>query len=173
MLKAFEFAEEALKNAEVPVGCVFVSENERLVDKNDSAVLCGGRNHCNELKNATKHAEMVAIDRVLDLCEQKHVLPEIAFPTITVYVTVEPCIMCAWALYKLKVERIVFGCSNERFGGIKSVMTVPQFFESPTTTLLSGVLEDKAIDMLKSFYKQENLSAPEELRKRKGNKDDE
>ena len=64
-----------------------------------------------DLQNATRHAEMVAIDRIVE-ADIKDV-----FPRVTVYVNVEPCIMCAAALLKLRVRRIYYGCANEKFGG--------------------------------------------------------
>ena len=62
-------------------------------------------------QNATRHAEMVAIDRIVAADMQD------LFPRVTVYVNVEPCIMCAAALLKLRVRRIYYGCANEKFGG--------------------------------------------------------
>jgi tRNA(Arg) A34 adenosine deaminase TadA len=101
-------AEEALHSDEVPVGCVFIK---------DGKAIARARNRTNEWRNATLHAELEAID---------HLLPENPPPLsdITLYVTVEPCVMCAAALRQIGIGRVVYGCGNERFGGCGSVIDV-------------------------------------------------
>jgi tRNA-specific adenosine deaminase 2 len=101
-------AEEALAADEVPVGCIFV--------KDDQAI-ARARNRTNEWRNATLHAELEAID---------HLLPNHPPPlsSITLYVTVEPCVMCASALRQIGIGRVVYGCGNDRFGGCGSVIDV-------------------------------------------------
>ncbi|MBN3272264.1 ADAT2 deaminase, partial [Polyodon spathula] len=94
MQKAFEMAKDALENGEVPVGCLMVYNNE---------ILGRGRNEVNETKNATRHAEMVAIDQVLDWCHCNDKDPGEVFERTVLYVTVEPCIMCAGALRLLSI----------------------------------------------------------------------
>jgi tRNA(Arg) A34 adenosine deaminase TadA len=111
MQQAFEQGEEALAVAEVPVGCVLVA---------DGAVLAVGRNYVNEKKNATRHAEMEAVDRVIAAHGLEHA-QELLRRT-ELYVTCEPCIMCASALAQLGVPRIWFGCRNDRFGGCGTVL---------------------------------------------------
>lgn len=108
-------AEEALHSDEVPVGCVFV--------KGDTAI-ARARNRTNEWRNATLHAELEAID---------HLLPDNPAPLseITLYVTVEPCVMCASALRQIGIGRVVYGCGNERFGGCGSVVDVHDSYVSP------------------------------------------
>lgn len=87
---AFTYAQEALRAGEVPIGCVFVL---------DSQVIGGGRNIVNERKNATRHAELVAVDQVLEWSLANNgeggggSVQEI-FSKCHLYVTVEPCIMC-------------------------------------------------------------------------------
>lgn len=104
----------------MPVGCVFVKDGQ--------AIACA-RNRTNEWRNvsasclfeltpkATLHAELEAID---------HLLPSNPPPlsTITLYVTVEPCVMCASALRQVGIGRVVYGCGNDRFGGCGSVLDV-------------------------------------------------
>ncbi|XP_063122049.1 tRNA-specific adenosine deaminase 2 isoform X2 [Rattus norvegicus] len=89
MEEAMRMAKEALENIEVPVGCLMVYNNE---------VVGKGRNEVNQTKNATRHAEMVAIDQVLDWCHRHGQSPSAVFEHTVLYVTVEPCIMCAAAL---------------------------------------------------------------------------
>ena len=161
MEHAFEIAEGALKLGEVPVGCFLVYNNEKIAS---------GGNEVNETKNATRHAEVVVIDKVLKWCEEQKLVFTDVFRESVLYVTVEPCIMCAGALRQMEVPLVVYGCANERFGGCGSVLTVhtdslPSL--GPCFQCISGIMVEKAISMLKEFYKGENVNAPEEKRKQK------
>ncbi|CAH1117285.1 unnamed protein product [Phaedon cochleariae] len=149
MDKAFTYAKEALSAQEVPVGCIFVHNGE---------VIALGRNTVNETKNATRHAEMNCIDQVTNYCTLRNLNPTQIFKEIIVYVTVEPCIMCAAALYDLKVEKIVYGCQNDRFGG-QSVFDVAAVLK-PVTQLKGGYRSEEALSLLKDFYKGVNPNAP-------------
>lgn len=150
---AFTLAKEALEVGEVPVGCVIV------LDK-DNIIIGRGRNRTNETKNATMHAEMVAINEALVWCNDKPYQEILS--RCSVFVTVEPCIMCADALKQLNIKRIVFGCRNERFGGIGSVVNI--FQDDKTTEITEGIKADEAITLLKQFYMAENPNAPESKR---------
>lgn len=154
MDKAFQMAQDALDNGEVPVGCLMV---------HDKLIVGQGRNEVNETKNATRHAEMVAIDQVLDWCKKNDRSSMEVFENTTLYVTVEPCIMCAGALRLLRIPLVVCGCCNERFGGCGSVLNVAEN-SLPNTgapfKCIPGYRADKAVQMLKTFYKQENPHAP-------------
>ncbi|KAB0379606.1 hypothetical protein FD755_007390, partial [Muntiacus reevesi] len=108
-------AKDALDNTEVPVGCLMVYNNE---------VVGKGRNEVNQTKNATRHAEMVAIDQALDWCRRRGKSPSDVFEHTVLYVTVEPCIMCAAALRLMRIPLVVYGCQNERFGGCGSVLDI-------------------------------------------------
>lgn len=149
MENALENGRTANVNNEVPVGCVFVYEN---------AIIAYGANMVNKTKNATRHAEFICIDQVLDFCKDKNLTPSEVFRETSVVVTVEPCIMCAAALHQLNVKEIVFGCVNDRFGG-KTVLDVFELLQSQIP-LTGGIRDDEAMDLLKEFYKGENPSAP-------------
>lgn len=149
-------AKEALERKEVPVGCVFIYNNK---------IIARGSNKVNETKNATRHAEMICIDLVLDYCKENQLDFKEVFSQVTVVVTVEPCIMCAAALHNLNVKEIVFGCKNDRFGGT-TVVNVFELLESGVG-LVGGVRETEAMDLLKDFYKGENPAAPVPKTKRK------
>ena len=182
MEEAFIMAEEALGVGEVPVGCVFVKNN---------IIIARGRNRVNETKNATKHAEIVALDQLKKSfqekcsscikmksptdCERRNCTDKcsceekfrLAVSGSTLYVTCEPCIMCAAALRICGVANTVFGCCNDRFGGNGSVLSV----HNCHSTLLkayqvrSGAQADRAMSLLVQFYKNENTNAPEHKRK--------
>jgi len=116
MLSALEEARNALAAREVPVGCTFVCGRT-------GQVLASGRNRMTERCNATSHAELLAASFVLSSSPT----PEIGRARLrecTLYVTVEPCVMCAAAMLSLGVKRIVFGCFNENFGGCGTVLNV-------------------------------------------------
>ncbi|XP_043367062.1 tRNA-specific adenosine deaminase 2 isoform X2 [Dermochelys coriacea] len=150
MDRALRMAKEALENGEVPVGCLMVYNNE---------ILGKGRNEVNETKNATRHAEMVAIDQVLDWCRQHDKDPAEVFVHTVLYVTVEPCIMCAAALRLMKIPLVVYGCQNERFGGCGSVLNISSAnLTDPGEPFqcIAGYRAEEAVDMLKTFYRQEN-----------------
>ncbi|XP_048345358.1 tRNA-specific adenosine deaminase 2 isoform X2 [Sphaerodactylus townsendi] len=154
MERAVNMAKKALENGEVPVGCLMVYNRE---------VIGKGKNEVNKTKNATRHAEMVAIDQVIDWCHQHKKDPEEVFGHSVLYVTVEPCIMCAAALRIMKIPLVVYGCQNERFGGCGSVLDI----SSPILTdtgepfqCMAGYRSEEAVEMLKTFYRQENPNAP-------------
>lgn len=159
METAFNFAYKALAVQEVPVGCIFVYNNE---------ILASGRNTVNETHNATRHAEINCIDEINDFCRSKNLDIRKIFSEIDVYVTVEPCIMCAAALYDLHVRSIIFGCKNDRFGG-QTVFNVASVL-NPVTEVKSGYRAEEAMNLLKEFYKGTNPSAPPDKVKVKGKK---
>ncbi|PON92612.1 Cytidine deaminase, homodimeric, partial [Trema orientale] len=154
----------ALDSLEVPVGCVIIE---------DGKVIASGRNRTTETRNATRHAEMEAIDTLLELWQKKgHSKLEIAekFSKCMLYVTCEPCIMCATALSILGIKEVFYGCANEKFGGCGSVLSL---HSSTSEVLISdgvpqrkgfkcsgGIMASEAISLFRSFYEQGNPNAP-------------
>ena len=146
---ALREAEAALACGEVPVGCAYVHPR--------SGVLGSGHNDTVASCNATRHAELVALDRILNAGRSPADVSE-----CTLYVTVEPCVMCASALRQLGVRNVVFGCGNDKFGGGGSVLNIhtdalPSLDAMPAR---GGVREDEAIALLRRFYSHENQGAP-------------
>lgn len=154
---ALQKAEESLKAGEVPVGCLFIYNNE---------IIATGNNTVNETCNATRHAEINCIDQVLKFCKEKCVEYERVFRNLDVIVTVEPCIMCMSALLQLQVHSIVYGCANDRFGGCVSVLEVPKFYDQKVV-IQGNVKSEEAMRLLKDFYKGVNPNAPESKIKRR------
>uniref|UniRef100_A0A803VPG2 CMP/dCMP-type deaminase domain-containing protein n=1 Tax=Ficedula albicollis TaxID=59894 RepID=A0A803VPG2_FICAL len=130
-------AREALEKGEVPVGCLLVYDGE---------VIGRGRNE------ATRHAEMVAIDRVLDWCKQHERDYREVFPQLVLYVTVEPCIMCAAAL---RLMSILSCC-----GSVLSISSDAMVDSGDPFECSSGYRAEEAVELLKAFYRQENPNAP-------------
>ncbi|XP_045502499.1 tRNA-specific adenosine deaminase 2 [Colias croceus] len=157
MDQALNLGREALEANEVPVGCVFTLNGE---------IIAESRNTVNETRNPTRHAEINCIDKVINYCKQKNLQNSLVFEQIVVYVTVEPCIMCAAALKKLKVKEVIYGCANDRFGG-KTVLNVGEIYENGFK-LTEHSKGDQAMLLLKQFYKGTNPHAPEsKVRKKK------
>lgn len=146
-------ARKALAANEVPVGCVLVQ---------DGTVIGAGYNDTNRTLCGTRHAEFVAIDEVLKTYKAE------IFRKCDLYVTVEPCIMCASALRQLEIRTVYFGAANERFGGCGSVLQVnkdPSRFRSYSA--YPGFLRKDAIMLLRQFYVQQNPKAPEPISKKR------
>lgn len=159
MEKAFSYAHEALDLKEVPVGCIFVFK---------SNIIAQGRNTVNETRNATRHAEINCIDQIVAYCKSNSLAVKDVFRNVSVYVTVEPCIMCLNALFDLEVKSIVFGCKNDRFGG-QTVFDVASV-RNIKTIVKGGHRADEAMALLKEFYKGVNPSAPPSKVKIRGKK---
>ncbi|KAG0256600.1 tRNA(adenine34) deaminase [Actinomortierella ambigua] len=124
MRQAMQLAEEAHEAAEVPVGCVFVHTPT-------NKVIGSGRNRTNETLNGTRHAEFEGIDEIIQsVFFQEEVKRrggvDKFWADVTLYVTIEPCVMCASALRQLGIKEVYFGAGNDRFGGNGSVFTVHQ-----------------------------------------------
>lgn len=157
MEEAFNQAEEALDAGEVPIGCA-------LVDQDTSEIVAVGRNRTNELRNATRHAELCAIDSLI-----RRGFGMDDFSRLVLFVTVEPCIMCAAALRLLRVRRVHFGCFNERFGGCGSVMPASTVglrdWEGLETVHTGGPEGERAVGLLRRFYLRENGRAPNPRKK--------
>ncbi len=153
MNKAFDMAELALRCREVPVGCVIEHRGE---------VIAKGCNEVNITKNPTRHAEMVAIDQLLEYAREKTMTTEELCNASRMFVTVEPCVMCAFALRTIGVTTVIFGCRNERFGGCGSVLNVHQVDmegESLKPLECSPGTEqhrDRAKYLLQKFYDGDN-----------------
>jgi tRNA-specific adenosine deaminase 2 len=150
METAFKLALEALDVGEVPIGCAFV-------DPADNQVVAVGRNRTNETGNATRHAEIEAIDQLV----AKGITD---LSGLSLFVTVEPCIMCAAALRMLRAKQVFFGCFNERFGGCGSIMSA-HIMQLKQWPILDAKPADKdsarrAVLLLRRFYMRENERAP-------------
>ncbi|XP_074604318.1 tRNA-specific adenosine deaminase 2 [Brevipalpus obovatus] len=170
---SFKLAGEALSAKEVPVGCVMILLQDIDNEKGQILsyqILATGRNRVNETKNPTRHAEMECIDSILEWCKKDGIQPQTLWPKIVVYVTVEPCIMCARALRLLGIVNVFYGCNNERFGGCSSVLNVhndERINDLKIKCYPAALDKYRAISMLQNFYMGQNPNAPEPRIKRK------
>eukprot|EP01040_Poterioochromonas_malhamensis_P007545 gene7545-8146_t len=159
---AIEQAEVALINEEVPVGCVFINPESK-------QVISTGHNKTNETGNGTEHAEIVAIK---DALYQRFVNASV-FQGSILFVSCEPCIMCAGAIAKMGIRAVYYGCSNDRFGGNGSILSVHNttaLNQGHQYSVHAGLLEEEAIAIFQRFYDTENRRAPDHKRRRKGEK---
>lgn len=136
------FMKEALKEAqkaydldEVPVGAIIVCDNQ---------IIARAHNYSERLNDATAHAEMQAYTIASDVLGGKYL------NNCTLYVTLEPCIMCAGAGFWTQVQRIVFGASDNKRG----FQLVSKNILHPKTQLEGGVLEEKCSKLLTDFFKR-------------------
>lgn len=153
MKLALEQAKIAFDSLEVPVGCVLVM---------DGKVISCGRNRTNETRNATRHAEMEAIDVLLEEWkEKKHTKHEVAemFSKCYLYVTCEPCIMCASALSFLGIKEVYYGCANDKFGGCGSILSLHTSGRK-SYKCTGGIMAEEAVSLFRNFYELGNPNAP-------------
>lgn len=138
MSLALRQAEEAFDNNEVPVGAVVVC--------NGKVIGCG-YNQTENLTDVTAHAEMIALTSAANHLGGKYL------PQCTLYVTVEPCIMCAGAIGWSQIGRLVYGASDVKRGFTKFCKhnLTPLHPKTPVT---KGVMEEEAAELMKDFFKQ-------------------
>jgi tRNA(adenine34) deaminase len=134
MSEAFRLAERAYDEGEIPVGAVVVI-GERIIGK--------GYNQTERLHDVTAHAEMLAITAASDHLGGKYL------QDCTLYVTLEPCVMCAGALYWTQMKRIVVGAKDEKRGFSRIGTKILH----PRTQLTTGILGDESRALLLKFFK--------------------
>ena len=132
MKKALQEAEMAFEQGEIPVGAVIVINN---------TVIARSHNLTEMLNDVTAHAEMQSITAAANYLGGKYL------KDCTLYVTLEPCQMCAGALYWSQISKIVFGASDAHRGYQKMGTQL-----HPKTTVVQGVLADEAADLMKRFF---------------------
>jgi len=134
MKRALEEAHIAFDKGEVPVGAVIVV---------DDRIIARAHNLTEQLTDVTAHAEMQAITAASNFLGGKYL------NQCTLYVTLEPCVMCSGALYWSQLKKIVYGASDPKRGGLALGVQL-----HPKTEIVSGVMKDEASELLKSFFSQ-------------------
>ena len=132
MKKALQEAETAFDKDEIPVGAIIVIDNK---------IIARSHNLTELLNDVTAHAEMQSITAAANFLGGKYLIG------CTLYVTLEPCQMCAGALYWSQISKIVYGASDENRGFVNMGTKL-----HPKTTVVSGVLADEAADLMKRFF---------------------
>jgi len=136
MQQALKEAQLAYDTDEVPVGAVVVINDK---------IIARGHNQVELLNDATAHAEILALTSAFNYLGSKYL------PDATLYVTVEPCLMCCGAMYWGKIGRIVYGASDEK-NGYKRI-TEDNWPFHPKTELVKGILADECAFLIRSFFK--------------------
>jgi len=136
MKMALREAEKAFEEGEVPVGAVVVINN-RIVSR--------GYNMVEKLNDPTAHAEIIALTSAFNALGSKYL------PDATLYVTLEPCLMCAGALHWSKIGKIVWGAQDIKNG--HQVYTEERNPFHPKTQILTGHLAEEAASLMKAFFK--------------------
>jgi tRNA(adenine34) deaminase len=137
MMLALKEAKRAFEEDEVPVGAIVVL-NEKLIAR--------GHNMVEKLNDPTAHAEMIALTSAFNNLGGKYL------SEATLYITVEPCLMCAGALYWSKIGKIVYGADDEKNGYKKTTGTNWPFH--PKTELIRGVSKEECSQLMKDFFKK-------------------
>ena len=137
MKRAIARAKAAAAAGEVPIGAVLVK---------DGKILSTGRNMRENKRNSLLHAEIVAIDRA---CKK---LGAWRLEGCTLYVTMEPCPMCAGAIINSRVARVVFGCYDRKAGVFGSVLNLQDYRFNHYYEVTGGVLEEECAGLLSDFF---------------------
>jgi len=135
MMQAIKEAKKAFEDDEIPIGAVVVM-NEKVIAR--------GHNMTERLNDPTAHAEMIALTSAFNLLGSKYL------QEATLYVTVEPCLMCAGALYWSKIGRLVWGADDEKNGHKR--ITAGNWPFHPKTQIIHGVLKEDCAKLMKDFF---------------------
>lgn len=137
MTQALREARKAFEDDEVPIGAVVVVNGK---------IVARGHNMTERLKDPTAHAEMIALTAAFNSLGSKYL------PEATLYVTIEPCLMCAGAMYWSKLGKVVFGAEDEKNGYKKTTGSEWPFH--PKTELVRGVMKEECARLMKDFFQK-------------------
>ena len=137
MKEAIALAREAASEGEIPVGCVIV---------HDGKIIGKGRNRRETDKNALAHAEIEAIN------EACRMLGGWRLPSCTIYVTLEPCPMCAGAIINARIENAVIALADSKSGALGSVINLNNYPLNHKVSLTHGVLCDEVREIMQDFF---------------------
>ena len=138
MEEAISLALEAAERDEVPVGAIAVR---------DGKIIARASNTREESKCATHHAEILAIE------EACRTLGGWRLPGVTLYVTMEPCVMCAGAIVNSRIERVVYGARDHRFGAFGSALDINAAALNHRPEVVGGVLGERCAEILSSYFR--------------------
>lgn len=140
MKEALRQAKKAYKIEEVPIGCVIVYEGR---------IIARGYNRRTKDKNPLAHAEIMAIKKA------SKVMNDWRLEDCTMYVTLEPCQMCAGAIIQARMKRVVIGCMNPKAGCAGSILNLLQIDRfNHQAEMETGILEEECAQLMKAFFKE-------------------
>ena len=138
MKQALKEAQRAFDEDEVPIGAVIVMQDK---------IIARGYNQVEKLNDSTAHAEIIALTSAFNFLGSKYL------PEATLYVTIEPCLMCAGALYWSKIGRIVYGAEDEKNGYRKYVNNARENPFHPKTEIINNICKEDCAVLVKKFFK--------------------
>jgi len=141
MNKALEQAKKANLLQEVPIGAV-------LVDNIEQKIIQSSYNLVNDHKNATSHAEIILINNACKLRNSKYL------NKTSIFITLEPCAMCAAAISEVHIDRIYFGAYDEKKGSLESIMNIYSKNNYFVPEIYGGINEKECSKLLKNFFKK-------------------
>ncbi|WP_278278684.1 tRNA adenosine(34) deaminase TadA [Alkalibaculum bacchi] len=136
---ALDIAKEGMKTGEVPVGAIIVKNNE---------IISMAHNEVETSTNPIAHAEVLAIQRA---CE---ILGNWRLTDCTLYVTLEPCIMCMGAILNSRISKLVYGAGDNKLGAVESQS---DFIHNPlfrNIEIYPGILEEECVDLMQEFFQK-------------------
>ena len=142
MQQALKEAQKAFDEEEVPIGAVIVQSNR---------IIARGYNQVEKLNDSTAHAEIIALTAAFNFLGSKYL------PDATLYVTIEPCVMCSGALFWSKINKVIYGANDEKNGSITPLAGIlpnkSNWPYHPKTIVVAGVLQDECATLIKTFFK--------------------
>lgn len=140
MADALDQAQIAKENGDVPIGCVIVKNGQ---------IIAKGYNQREQLQDPTAHAEIIALTAASAAVQSWRL------HDCTIYVTFEPCTMCAGALVLARIDRLVYGCDDPKAGAVKSLYNIPTDERlNHIVEVTSGVLADNCSNILSDFFEK-------------------
>ena len=136
MKQALLQAQLAFDEDEVPVGAIVVMNNK---------IIARGYNQVEKLNDPTAHAEIIALTSAFNFLGSKYL------PEAQIYITVEPCLMCAGAIYWSKIGKVIYGAADEKNGYLRIAKNTSPFH--PKTAIVKGILQDECAALMKSFFR--------------------
>lgn len=136
MIEALKEAKKAYKKNEVPIGAVIVKDNK---------IIARAYNKKEKNNIATHHAEILAINKA---CRK---IKNWRLNDCTIYVTVEPCVMCCGAIIQSRIKKVVYGISNKNYGGIESIATI---FDNMNISIEKGIMQEECLAILQKFFNE-------------------
>ena len=137
MQQALREAQKAFEEDEIPIGCIIVINKK---------IIARAHNMTEQLNDSTAHAEILALTSAYNFLGSKYL------PDAILYVTVEPCLMCAGAMYWSKLARVVWGADDDKNG--HRHITEPNFPFHPKTKIRTGVLREECMQLMQTFFQQ-------------------
>ncbi len=138
MQQALKQAELAYEADEVPIGAIIVMQNR---------IIAKAFNQVEKLNDSTAHAEILALTSAFSFLGSKYL------PEATLYVTIEPCLMCAGALYWSKIGKVVYGANDVKHGSLSHNLVNVRHPFHPKTMLVSSVCKEDCAFLIKQFFK--------------------